>query len=330
MAIIDRLLDLIDQKQSASVVGLDPILSRIPRHLVGGDTLEDAGDAIVRFNCEIIDSVADIVPAVKPQAAYYEQYGHEGVLAFKRTVDYARKKGLIVIEDAKRNDISSTAQAYADGHIGQVQVLNSTRPAFDVDWLTVNPYLGSDGLEPFVKNCARYDRGIFILVKTSNPSSGELQDRQIAITPKEAKELNERGVRDATTTTALSNLVALMVDRYAKANVGSRGYSPIGAVVGATYPQQATILRKIMPTALFLVPGYGAQGATAKDLVESFNPDGYGAIVNSSRGIIYAYEASKSPERFATAARDAAIAMNLDIRKALKEAKRLPDGWRAA
>ena len=326
--IADRLLDEIDRKRNPCVVGLDPVIEKIPRQLLKGDSFSDIAQAFARFNIGIIDAIADLVPAVKPQVAFYESYGFEGFKAFKDTVDYARSKGLIVIEDGKRNDIGSTSRAYSDGHLGRVGPLSSKKPSLDVDLLTVNPYLGSDGLTPFVDVCREYGKGIFILVKTSNPSSGELQDRSVTITDAELTELRALGIDLKVNQTEMYNLVGLQVNRYAQQLKGKRGYSSIGAVVGATYPAQAEILRKIMPDSIFLVPGYGMQGASAKDLVNCFNDDGYGAIVNSSRGIIYAYEKHEEPERFAEHAREATISMIKDITSALAGCGKLPAKWK--
>jgi orotidine-5'-phosphate decarboxylase len=257
------------------------------------------------------------VPCVKPQVAFYEKYGSIGLQAFKDTVDYAHNKGLVVIEDGKRGDIGSTSQAYADGHLGVVQTQSSQTSSLDADLLTVNPYLGSDGLLPFVNVCKEQGKGIFILTKTSNPSAGEFQDRLIDITPAEEAELKQLGITTAEGKTQLYNLVALQVNRFAQGQIGERGYSQIGAVVGATYPHEAETLRKLMPNSIFLVPGYGAQGGTAKDLVNCFNSDGYGAVVSSSRGIIFAYEKG-NPKEFAQASREAVKSMIKDICSALE------------
>ena len=325
--IIDKLLGKIDEKQNPCVVGLDPVLERIPKHLINGNSFEDIAEAFKKFNFAIIDAVCDLVPAVKPQIAFYEKYGSEGVKAFKDTVDYARSKGLIVIEDGKRNDIGSTAQAYADGHLGVVKTQSSDKPSFNLDFLTVNPYLGSDGIKPFVDVCKEHGKGIFILVKTSNPSSGEFQDRLVEANPDEREEMISKGI-EVYDKTQLYNLVALYVNKYAQQFIGARGYSPIGAVVGATYPEQAETLRKIMPNSFFLVPGYGTQGGGGEGVVPCFNKDGYGAVVNSSRGIIFAHEKFGDPERFAEAAREATKEMIKDIVGALARAGKLPEKWK--
>jgi len=315
----DKLLNKIDEKKNPCVVGLDPVVEKIPPYLLKGDSFADIAEAFREFNFTIIDSVQDLVPCVKPQIAFYEKYGSAGLAAFKDTVDYAHSKGLIVIEDGKRGDISHTVQAYAEGHLGVVKTRSTTQPSLNVDLLTVNPYLGSDGLTPFVNVCKEQEKGLFILAKTSNPGSGELQDRMIDLTPSEQKELASIGIKLNNGRTTLYNLVALRIRNYAKECIGSRGYSQIGAVVGASFSSQAEELRKIMPESIFLVPGYGAQGGTAKELVNCFNNDGYGAVVNSSRGIIYAYEKLGTPNKFAQAARKATEEMIKDIISALKE-----------
>jgi len=320
--IADKLLDKIDEKRNPCVVGLDPRLEMIPQHLVDGDSIGDVAEAFRRFNFSIIDAVADLVPAVKPQIAFYEKYGPQGLQAFKDTVDYARSNGLIVIEDGKRNDIGSTSQAYADGHLGKVRTMSSDVFSLNLDLLTVNPYLGTDGLKPFVKVCEEFGKGIFILVKTSNPSSGELQDRLVEITEKEKEEL---GI--VANQTEVYNLVALQINRFAQQVKGKRGYSSIGAVVGATYPAQAEILRRVMPDSIFLVPGYGAQGGSARDLTNCFNEDGYGAVINSSRGIIFAYD-KNNPKNFAEASRRATKLMIKDVCTALDNSGKSPQSWR--
>lgn len=312
----DKLLDLIDEKQNPSVVGLDPSIEQFPSFLKekrkdDPNAFQAVAETIVEFNCLIIDAVADIVPAVKPQMAFYEQYGSFGVKAFEETVDYAKQKGLLVIDDSKRNDIGSTAAAYANAHLGRSAILDGSRvPALDADYLTVNPYLGSDGIKPFIDACREFGKGIFALVKTSNPSSGELQDKMVEGRP-------------------VYEVVAELVEEWGRDLVGERGYSSIGAVVGATFPEEAERLRAVMPKSIFLAPGYGAQGGTAKDLLPCFNDDGYGAIVNSSRGIIYAYSKDQYKDRFAEeefhlAARQAALDMRDDIVRTLKENGKAP------
>ena len=276
---IQKLISKIEKTHAPIVVGLDPMLNYIPKQIQEkafkeyGETLKGAGEAIWQYNKEIIDHVYDLIPAVKPQIAMYEQFGIEGLIAFKKTVDYCKEKDLVVIGDVKRGDIGSTSAAYAVGHLGKVQVGSQKFAGFDEDFATVNPYLGTDGIKPFIDVCKEEKKGIFVLVKTSNPSSGEFQDRLI----------------DGRT---LYEIVGEHVAAWGEECMGDK-YSYVGAVVGATYPEQGKILRKIMPKAFILVPGYGAQGGKGKDLVHFFNEDGLGAIVNSSRGIIAAWKQEK-------------------------------------
>lgn len=305
---IDRLVENIKKTNAPIVVGLDPMLAYVPEHIKTeayreyGETLEGAADAIWQFNKGIVDATYDIIPAVKPQIAMYEQFGIPGLIAFKKTVDCCKEKGLVVIGDIKRGDIGSTSTAYAVGHLGKVQVGYNTYAGFDEDFVTVNPYLGTDGVKPFVDVCKEENKGIFVLVKTSNPSSGEFQDKIVDGKP-------------------LYELVGRMVDTWGSEVIGKSGYSAVGAVVGATYPEMGRVLRDIMPKSYILVPGYGAQGGKAKDLVHYFNEDGLGAIVNSSRGIIAAYKqdkyASFGPEAYADASRQAVVDMIEDINGAL-------------
>ena len=304
---ISKLVDSIKKKEAPIVVGLDPTLSNIPAKITKqaiaehGETLEAAGSAILEYNKALVDAIYEFVPAVKPQIAMYEQFGLPGLVAFTETVNYCREKGLIVIGDVKRGDIGSTSAAYATAHLGTVKIGDSTVPVFDEDFCTVNPYLGSDGIKPFIDVCNENDRGIFILVKTSNPSSGEFQDRIL---------------HDEDST--LYEAVGFKVNEWAALSMDG-SYSNVGAVVGATYPKMGEILRRIMPKSYILVPGYGAQGGTGKDLKPFFNADGLGAIVNSSRGIIAAYKKDKyakyGEDGFAEAARAAVIDMREDIRR---------------
>ena len=305
---INKLTAKIQKTNAPIVVGLDPMLNYIPKHVQEkafkeyGETLEGAAEAIWQFNKEIVDKTYDLIPAVKPQIAMYEQFGIPGLMAYKKTVDYCKSKDLVVIGDIKRGDIGSTSAAYAVGHLGKVQVGENKIAAFDEDFATVNPYLGSDGVKPFIDVCKEEKKGIFVLVKTSNPSSGEFQDRLIDGRP-------------------LYELVGEKVAQWGEECMGD-SYSYVGAVVGATYPEMGKVLRKIMPKAYILVPGYGAQGGQGKDLVNFFNEDGLGAIVNSSRGIIAAYKqekyASFGPENFGDASRAAVEDMAADIRQALE------------
>lgn len=300
---INKLVDKIKKTNAPVVVGLDPMLSYVPEHIQKkafdefGETLEGAAEAIWQYNKGIIDTTYDLIPAVKPQIAMYEQFGVPGLQAFKKTVDYAKEKDLVVIGDVKRGDIGSTSAAYAVGHLGKVQVGSKKYSLFDEDFATVNPYLGTDGIKPFVDVCKEENKGLFILVKTSNPSSGEFQDRLIDGRP-------------------LYEWVGEQVAKWGEDHMGN-DYSYIGAVVGATYPEMGKVLRKVMPKSYILVPGYGAQGGTAEGLKPYFNEDGLGAIVNSSRGIICAYKQDKyakfGTENYADASRQAVIDMIEDI-----------------
>lgn len=284
-----------------------------------GETLEGAAEAVWLYNKEIIDKIYDLIPAVKPQIAMYEQFGIPGLTAFKRTVDYCKEKGLVVIGDVKRGDIGSTSAAYAAAHLGRVQVGSSVCAGFDEDFITVNPYLGSDGVQPFIDVCKEQKKGIFILVKTSNPSSGEFQDRLVAtgITAGAAGE-NTGGIDFSDR--PLYEIVGEKVAEWGEQLMGSSGYSYVGAVVGATYPEQGRMLRKVMPKSFILVPGYGAQGGTGKDLIHFFDDNRLGAIVNSSRGIIAAYQNEKYSKfgacNYADASRQAVIDMITDIDQA--------------
>ena len=307
---INKLTVKIQKTHAPIVVGLDPMLDYIPEHIQKkafqekGETLEGAAEAIWQFNKEIVDHPWDLIPAVKPQIAMYEQFGIPGLAAFKKTVDYCHEKDLVVIGDVKRGDIGSTSAAYAAGHIGTVTVGSQAYHPFDEDFITVNPYLGTDGVKPFAEVCRKEQKGLFILVKTSNPSSGEFQDRLIDGRP-------------------LYEHVGEKVAQWSAECMGE-SYSYIGAVVGATYPEMGKVLRKIMPKSYILVPGYGAQGGKGADLVHFFNEDGLGAIVNSSRGIIAAYKqeayAKFGPEHFGEASRAAVEDMRKDIDGALQSA----------
>ena len=304
---IQQLIEKIQKTKAPICVGLDPMLSYVPEHVKAkafkehGETLEGAAEAIWQFNKEIVDHTWDLIPSVKPQIAMYEQFGLPGLAVYKKTVDYCQEKGLVVIGDAKRGDIGSTSAAYATAHIGKVQVGENVFQGFGTDFLTVNPYFGTDGVKPFVEACNANDKGLFILVKTSNPSSGEFQDRLIDGRP-------------------LYEWVAEKVVEWGEASMDGE-YSNVGAVVGATYPEMSRILRKLMPRTYFLVPGYGAQGGTAEDLRHCFNEDGLGAIVNSSRGIIAAYRQEKyarfGAEHFGEASRQAVEDMVEDINRVL-------------
>lgn len=305
---INKLCEKIKKTNAPIVVGLDPMLNYVPEHVKKqafaeyGETLKGAAGAIWQYNKAIVDAVYDLIPAVKPQIAMYEQFGVEGLIAYQKTVDYCHEKDLVVIGDVKRGDIGSTSAAYAVGHLGKVEVGSQKIPVFNEDFATVNPYLGTDGIKPFVDICKEEKKGLFILVKTSNPSSGEFQDRMI-----DEKPLYEH--------------VAEKVAAWGEELMGD-AYSYVGAVVGATYPEIGKVLRKVMPKSFILVPGYGAQGGKGADLVHYFNEDGLGAIVNSSRGIIAAYKQEKyaqfGAEHFADASRQAVLDMIEDIDGALK------------
>ena len=305
---INKMIENIKKTNAPIVVGLDPMMKFIPQHILDaafkehGETLEGAAEAIWQYNKGIVDAVYDLIPAVKPQIAMYEQFGIPGLVAFKKTVDYCKEKGLVVIGDVKRGDIGSTSAAYATGHLGKVTVGSKSYYGFDEDFATVNPYLGTDGIKPFVDVCKEEKKGIFVLVKTSNPSSGEFQDRLVDGRP-------------------LYEIVGEQVAKWGADCMGD-SYSYVGAVVGATYPEMGKVLRDIMPKSYILVPGYGAQGGKGKDLVHFFNKDGLGAIVNSSRGIIAAYQNDAYKEKFAPAnyadaSRQAVIDMVDDIATAL-------------
>ena len=280
---LDRLIEKIEQTQNPTVAGLDPKLDYVPEYIKRkcfekyGETLKGAAKALLEFNKALIDALYDIVPAVKPQAAYYEMYGVQGVKTLYKTQEYARSKGMYVITDGKRNDIGTTMEAYAAAHLGKVKVGSEEYEPFLGDALTVNGYLGSDGIKPLIKVCQDNDKGIFVLAKTSNPSSGELQDKKIDGVP-------------------VYELMGKMCEEWGKELPGVYGYSGVGIVAGATYPEQIKRLRELLPHTFFLIPGYGAQGATAKDIAGAFDENGLGGIVNSSRGIMCAYQKQKCDE----------------------------------
>lgn len=299
----DRLNAAITQKGSPICVGLDPRLEQLPEFIktkaqkAHKNPFTAAAESILEFNKGIIDAVADLVPIVKPQIAFFEQYGYEGMRAFYETLNYARQKGALTLVDVKRGDIGSTAEAYAKAFLGKIDLFGKETTCFDADAVTINPYLGWDGVKPFAEQARKYGKGVFVLVKTSNKSSGDLQDLEM----KDGKTAYE--------------IMGHYLDSWGADDVGESGYSLLGAVVGATYPQQAAKLRKIMPQTIFLVPGYGAQGGTAADVKPCFNADGRGAIVNSSRGIIFAWEGSDvfTEKDYADAARDAVVKMKNEL-----------------
>lgn len=308
--ISERLIDSIKVKKSPVVVGLDPRLENIPEEILTrmiklyGESLKAAAETILEFNKGIIDAVYDLVPAVKPQIAFYEQYGLEGLRAYCETCEYANAKGLLVIGDVKRGDIGTTSKAYSQAHLGRVKVGNSIFSTFETDLITVNPYLGDDCLMEFMEDVKLYEKGLFVLVKTSNKSSGQLQDLKI----------QQANAQDSSVT--VYETVAKLVNTWNDKFTDKYGYSPIGAVVGATYPEELVKLRKEMPKAVFLVPGYGAQGGGAKDVVHAFNTDGLGALINASRSITYAYE--RTGELYQIAARNEVLKMNEEINQALE------------
>lgn len=301
----EPLIQKIREKNNPTVMGLDPIIDYIPAYIKEkavkeyGDSFKAAGEAIFEFNKGLIDAAAELVPAVKPQSAFYEMYGIEGLIALEKTIEYAKTAGLYVILDVKRNDIGNTAEAYAKAFIGETKLFNSKAKATPVDCVTVNPYLGIDGIKPFIDIAAENDKSMFILVKTSNKSSGDFQDLEIG-------------------DTTLYRKVAAKVEEWGAHYVSESGYSPCGAVVGATYPKQLTELRAAMPHTFFLIPGYGAQGGAANDIVGAFDKNKNGAIVNSSRALMCAYQkAGDDGTNFKACTRDAVIAMRDDINSVL-------------
>ncbi len=305
---IDQLVSKIQETKNPTVVGLDPRFAFVPSHIkeemfdAYGKTPEAVAKAYLAFNKAIIDEVHDLVPAVKPQVAMYEQLGPVGIQAYIDTIAYAKSKGLIIIGDIKRSDIASTAQSYAEGHLGLIDVEGIKYEIYKEDFITLNPFLGIDSVEPYFEACKTRDKGLFLLVKTSNPNSGQLQDLR---------------VKDQ----YLYEYLGGLVSQWGEDMIGESGFSKVGAVVGATYKEQGIRLREQMPHTFFLVPGYGAQGAKAEDLAGTFNKDGLGSIVNSSRGIIAAYKkeayADFSEREFAKASRQAVIDMKNDLNRVL-------------
>ena len=305
--IIDKLIDKIIETNSPIVVGLDPKIPYIPEYIIKdcidkyGKSPKAIAEAFLIFNKEIINEIFDIIPAIKPQIAMYEMLGSFGIESYIETIKYAKSKGLIVIGDIKRCDISSTAEYYSDGHIGKIDIFGEKFEIYSEDFITLSPYIGIDSIEPYFNNCKEYEKGLFILVKTSNPNSGEIQDLDIG---------NKR----------IYEKVGELTSKWGKEFIGKHNYSSIGAVVGATHKKQAENLRNIMPNTFFLVPGYGAQGGTSKEISVCFDKNGLGAIINSSRGIISAHQNEKykhnySEKEFAKASREAVIDMKNDINK---------------
>lgn len=311
MMAIDKLIENIIKTKNPSVIGLDPDLIKIPQcykktHFAD-DPFEAIGEMLFTYNKDIIDTICKYIPAIKPQTAFYEKYGSNGIKALEKTIKYAKSLGLVVIEDAKRNDIGNTAKAYAEGHLGTVELLNGENsPSFDVDFITVSPFLGSESLAPFYDACNKYNKGIFVLVKTSNKNSGEIQDV-----------ICDNGF-------TISQNIAKSIRVQADTSRGLYGYSSLGAVVGATYPETASELRKLMPNSFFLVPGYGAQGGGVRDIMPCFNSDGLGAVVNSSRGVLYdhmtPYERKQcSKEEYLLNVKNTVIRMKNEIYDELKK-----------
>ena len=305
---IDRLIDKIKEMNNPTVIGLDPRYDMLPECIKNkyGTDLKDVCKAILEYNYKLIDSVYDIIPAVKPQIAFYEMFGSDGIEVFSQTCKYAKSKGMIVIADMKRGDIGTTAQGYSNAAIGKTPVGEKSYSIFDVDFVTVNPYLGTDGIKPFVEDCKKYNKGIFVLVKTSNKSSGELQDLRL-----------ENGK-------TIYEIVAELVNEWGKDLIGEYGYSSISSVVGATYPKQLEELRKIMPASYFLIPGYGAQGGKAEDIALGFDEKGLGGIVNASRSLMCAWKSDKwkdkySDKQFAEATRAEAIRMRDELNSAISK-----------
>ena len=307
---IDLLIDKIKEKNNPTVIGLDPRYNMIPSFIKEkyGKDIKGVCDAILEYNKRLIDSTYDIIPAVKPQIAFYEMYGIEGLKAFKETCKYAKEKGMVVIADIKRGDIGTTAAAYSNAFLGKTDLNDNLYSAFDVEFVTVNPYLGSDGILPFIEDCRKYNKGIFILVKTSNKSSGELQD----IKTEDGKEIYVK--------------VAELVNKWGKELIGENGYSSVSSVVGATYPEQLKILREVMSNSYFLIPGYGAQGGKAEDIALGFDSNGLGGIVNASRSLMFAYKLDRwkdiyTERDFEKATREEAIRMRDELNKAIKGKK---------
>lgn len=304
---IDNLIEKIKQMDNPTVMGLDPRYDMIPSSITSkyDKTIEGASLAIIEFNKALIDATYDIIPAVKPQIAFYEMFGIPGMLAFKETCEYAKKKGMVVIVDAKRGDIGSTAEGYSNAYIGRTPLLDKKEAIYDADFVTVNPYLGSDGIKPFVKDCAEYGKGIFIILKTSNPSSSELQDLKT-----DGEEIYKH--------------MGKLINEWGKDLIGENGYSSVSVVVGATHPKQLEELRQIMPNAFFLIPGYGAQGGKAEDIALGFDQNGIGGIINASRSLMCAYKKDiwkekYKEEEFASATRAEAIRMRDELNTAIKK-----------
>lgn len=303
---IDNLIEKIKETNNPTVMGVDPRYDMIPTCITNkySKDIHGACEAILEFNKSLIDATYDIIPAVKPNIAFYEMFGTEGIEAFKKTCEYAKQKGMIVIADIKRGDIGSTAEAYSNAYLGKTPLYESEELIFDVDFVTINPYLGIDGVKPFIENCKKYGKGIFVIDKTSNPSSGELQDLKL----ENGKTIYEE--------------VASLIEKWGEDLIGKNGYSSIGAVVGATYPEQLKELRKLAPHTFFLIPGYGAQGGKAEDIALGFDKNGLGGIVNASRSLMCAYKKDQwkdtyTEEQYAQATRAEAIRMRDELNRAI-------------
>lgn len=303
---MDLLIEKIKQTNNPTVMGLDPRYDMIPDCVKNkySKDIKGACASILEFNKALMDETCDIIPAIKPQLAFYEMFGSEGIKTFEETCQYAREKGFIIIADAKRGDIGSTAEGYSNAYLGQTPIGEENHSIFDVEFVTINPYLGIDGVKPFIEDAEKYGKGIFVLVKTSNPSSGELQD----LKTEEGKEIYKK--------------VAELVNEWGKKLIGEYGYSPISAVVGATYPKQLQELRQIMPHSYFLIPGYGAQGGKAEDIALGFDAQGLGGIINASRSLMCAYRSDRwkeqySQEEFAKATKAEAIRMRDELNSAI-------------
>lgn len=308
MNAIDKLISKIKETNNPTVMGLDPRYDMLPNCIKEkySGSVEEVAQGILEYNKALIDATYDVIPAIKPQMAFYEMFGIEGIKCFKETCKYAKEKGMIVIVDAKRGDIGSTAAGYSNAYLGKTPMGEIEESFFDADFLTVNPYLGIDGVKPFVEDCKKYDKGIFILVKTSNPSSGELQDLKL-----------ENGK-------TIYETVGSLVEKWGEEVRGENGYSSIAAVVGATYPEQLKDLREQMPHTFFLIPGYGAQGGKAEDIALGFDQKGIGGIVNSSRSLMCAYKSDRwknefSDEEYAKATRAEAIRMRDELNGAIQK-----------
>ena len=299
---MDRLIEKINQTNNKTVIGLDTNYEILPDSIKKkySTTLEDVSKAILEFNKRLIDAVWDIIPAVKVNIAFYEMYGINGMEAFEKTCNYAKEKGMIVIADIKRGDIGNTAKAYSSAFLGRAKIDEKEQAIYDVDFVTLNPYMGIDSIKPFIEDCKKYNKGIFVLIKTSNPSSGDIQDVKM-----------ENGEE-------LYTKVVKLVENWGEELRGEYGYSSVGGVVGATYPEQIESLRKIAPHTFFLIPGYGAQGGKANDIAKAFDSNGIGGIVNSSRGLMCAYKSELwkekySEDEFEKATRAEALRMKGDL-----------------